>query len=130
MRLIAKVTPRKEVLADVKNLLRSPKFPRLNIVAKLAGEGKPIMLDLSYSTILGYSKASLETTFKVLTENLSNQQINDIFGTDYTPKGLSNASMNILNKSIKLHQKEAFAEGMTEPSFVDMSLVFTAELIV
>lgn len=128
MRLIPKVTSKKEVLADIKNLLRSPKLPKLKLVSRLKSEGKPLLIDLSYSTILGYDKKALETTFQVLSENLSNQQINEVFGTCYTPVALEQASLSILNKSVKLHQKEVYVDVLDQPSFVDMSLVFTAEL--
>ena len=130
MRLTLKIEDRKKILADIKHLFRSDKFPLLNTVSKLRSDGSLIKLDLSYSTILGYSKDSLFKTFQVLTENLYNPLINDVFSTNYTQDELNTARMNVLTSSIKLVQQKDYAEGMDEPSFVDLCLLFRAELIV
>lgn len=130
MRLTVKIEDRKQVLKDIRTALKSGDFPLLKLKKVIATEGTDITLDMSYSTILGYSKESLHKMFEVLTENIYNPLINDVFNTAYSQEELNRAELHILSKSIKLQQKETYAEGMDEPSFVDMMLTCRAELFV
>jgi hypothetical protein len=128
-RLAIKIEPKKSVLRDIKQFIRSDKLPLLKMVNKLEG-GVDIKLDLSYSTILGYSKDALFKTFQVLSENVNNPLINDVLSTEYTQEELNAATMYILNSSIKLNQQLITEDGMTRPSFVDIELIFKAKLFI
>lgn len=128
MKLTVKVEPLTNVSKDIKKILKSGQFEKLIPVKDLEDDYKWLLLDLSYSTILGYSKDSLYKTFAVLTENLTNLQINELFGTTYTPEELERAVMKIDIRTMKLNQHEVIDDGMDEPSFVDIALRFKARL--
>lgn len=129
MNLTVKVEKSSVVSRDIKKLLKSGEFDRLIPVKELDGDFKWLLIDLSYSTILGYSKDSLYKTFEVLTENLTNPQINELFNTDYTPGGLEKVVMKIDIRTMKLNQHTVCEKGMDEPSFVDIALRFRAQLV-